>query len=468
MSFFIGHKVSVCIIILILLFCMSCTSEGIYEDIVPVCQVPNQTPKGNSFSYDSIGRVNAVKKAYQMVDLEFVPLLSIEHNTGTFSQGEKHKGLIYSSVKEIETYVGNNVSFHTFMTAVNNPRSVLYTEQINKAPYHGVNCKAYYGTVCSGLVCYALGLNRPRLNSFDFPESPLMQELDSIIPENLCLADILWRKGHVALVTDLVRDDNGMITTIEYCEAIGSCCKKRHVSRIKFLESTMKNFTKVFRYKQIASNTDYIPVNEFVAVSDEALVPFVYNEALCVNKGDKSCYFEGERVVINILCDEASKVEIYKDNILYDSFPVEPHSDIPLVNLPYGDYKARVLHNDAIIDSIKPVYMGKMTRGSQGQTQYSKFTCWKVVNGEVNLSKGSRRIYFSSVNAIPDQIICCTINGTRPPLSKGFYHIITDEDIQKGYVDVDYSKMTSEYPYIQVLFSTEFGNIIHKPINWYE
>ena len=44
------------------------------------------------------------------------------------------------------------------MTAIHNPRSKIYTEKLDQSPYHGYNCKAYYGTVCSGLVSYALGI----------------------------------------------------------------------------------------------------------------------------------------------------------------------------------------------------------------------------------------------------------------------------------------------------------------------
>lgn len=136
-----------------------------------------------------------------MTDITFTPRNPIDYNSGTYQPGTTYKGLIYSSVKETETYVGENVSFHTFITAVKNPQSKLYTERVDQYPYHGVNCKAYYGTVCSGLVSYALGLV-PRYATFDFPESDLMDIVDYSLPENLQIADVLWRDGHVALITE--------------------------------------------------------------------------------------------------------------------------------------------------------------------------------------------------------------------------------------------------------------------------
>ena len=139
-------------ILLTLLF-LSCSSK---EDVFPNIIEKNSADKLSSLL--EIGSLNAVKKARQMTDISFTPLKPIEANHRTYKSGKKYTGLIYSSVKEIGTYVGPNITFHTFMTAIHNPRSKIYTEKINELPYHGTNCKAYYGTVCSGLVSYALGI----------------------------------------------------------------------------------------------------------------------------------------------------------------------------------------------------------------------------------------------------------------------------------------------------------------------
>ena len=69
--------------------------------------------------------------------------------------------MAYSSVKEINTYVGRNVSFYTFMTAVNNPKSKIYTEDLSAPPYHGTHSATYYGITCSQAVNYALGIKGP-------------------------------------------------------------------------------------------------------------------------------------------------------------------------------------------------------------------------------------------------------------------------------------------------------------------
>ena len=154
-----------------------------------------------------MGAINAVKKAYQLTDIAFTPLLPIAYNTGIYQPEYTYKGMIYSSVKEIGTYVGSNISFHTFMTAIHNPRSRIYTERIDQSPYNGTNCRSYYGTVCSDLVSYALGIT-PIYRSYDFVASDEMEELDFSDHNAFHLADVLWTDGHVALITDVVRDSD--------------------------------------------------------------------------------------------------------------------------------------------------------------------------------------------------------------------------------------------------------------------
>ena len=134
-----------------------------------------------------------------MTDLQFTPKDTIRANGNlVYIADNSYQGLIYSSVKELAQFVGEEVSFHTFMTAVNNPRSKLYTEDVSKSPYHGLNCRAYYGTVCSGLVSYALGFY-PKYFADDFPLMKCMKEVDSSTADSIKVADVLWRNGHVAI-----------------------------------------------------------------------------------------------------------------------------------------------------------------------------------------------------------------------------------------------------------------------------
>lgn len=433
------------LLLLSALGCMGCSSE---EDML-YHAIPSQTSAGSSISasvnYDSLGRINAVKKAYQMTDIEFTPLNPITANSRTYQISETYKGLIYSSVKEIGTYVGRNVSFHTFMTAIHNPRSKIYTEQINKSPYHGTNCKAYYGTVCSGLVSYALGISN---GSYDFPNSSVMVEIDPTEIDSVHVADVLWKSGHVALITDISKDTEGKVTGMEICEAVQNGCRRYSISESKFHSLMTSSFKRIYRYTELYKNTDYTPAPEFVAVMDETPIPFVYNDDLCADKGDKACYLENEKITINIMHDY-EYMEIYKDNEPYMKIDATTDGDVVLENLPYGDYKANICYGP---NHVK-----------------SDFTYWKVVNIELLPDRASGRLYFRSANAVPTGMSFSNKSGSRSAAKPTLFRCtITDRDRANGYIEIPQEQTQEEFPYINFYFSTDYGKIKNKPISWFD
>ena len=388
------------------------------------------------------GAINAVKKAYQLTDVSFIPLQPIAYNKGEYQPNTTYKGMIYSSVKEIGTYVGSNISIHTFMTAVHNPRSRIYTDRIDESPYNGTNCRSYYGTVCSAMVSYALGLV-PIHATYDFLSSPEMEELDYSAFDDFHIADVLWRSGHVAMITDVVRAPNDSTMSIEISEAIMTGCKRYMVSRSSFQTSFSNNFKRRFRYKSLDQNINYLSVPEFVPVFDEKEVPFKYNNDICVDKGDKSCYFVGEDVVLNVL-SMGDAVDIYRDGIFQKTIELETE-DIRLTDLPYGLYQARLVRRDG----------------------YSDFTSWIVVDGTIVPARNEMRIYCKSDNSTPISVFFCGKTGGRSySIDKTICREVTEEEITKGYIEISSEKKIPNNPYFIITFATEFGNISTTPIEW--
>lgn len=410
-----------------------------------------------------IGAQNAVKKAYQMTDLFFTPLAPIGYRFGFFEEGVNYQGVIYSSAKELEKFVGNDISIYTYMTAIHNPRSKIYTEDISQPPYHGLNCRTYYGAVCSSFVSHALGIV-PKYWANDFPLSDLMREVDFTNPDSIQIADVLWRKGHVALITDIIKDGNNMNTTFEISECIDKGCRRYSRSRKQFIDLMNASFTKVFRYTELYKNTDYTPYPEFVAVKGETPVGFEYNDDLCVDRGDRSCYREDEEVVINVMRDY-ERMEIYKDgNLLYEK-EYDGNHDVKLSNLEYGDYKARIIYTEETPNNIHAPTMN--TRSGNSET-FSYYTYWKVVNVEVVADRTNGRIYFSSANAVPQCVRYCNIHGNGGSLVTSNIHILSKEEKLQGYIDVLPDEIKQKYPYVRVNFVTDYGRVINRPINWFE
>lgn len=388
------------------------------------------------------GAINAVKKAYQLTDISFTPLLPIANNQGTYLANQSYAGMIYSSVKEIGTYVGSNVSFHTFLTAIHNPKSRIYTDRIDESPYHGTNCRSYYGTVCSGMVSYALGLI-PIYASYDFVASEEMEEQDYSNLDGFHIADVLWRSGHVAMITDVVRDEKDSVVTIEIAEAIRSGCRRYSVSRDEFHSLHSRNFQKILRYNYLDRNISYTSVPEIVPVFDEIGIPFSYNDDICVDKGDRSCYFAGEDVVLNVFTS-GDAVEIYKDGAFH-SVINNVTEDIRLTDLEYGLYQARVVKGD----------------------KYSDYTTWLTVDYKVIPSGSEMKLYFSSNNSVPLVISFCNKSGGRSySVSETICRKFTEEEIANGCMVVSPEKIKKNQPFFKITFATEFGNISTTPIEW--
>lgn len=391
------------------------------------------------------GKLNAIKKAYQFTEIPFVPTGVIEINKGydPYLPDVEYKGLPYSSTKEIGTSVPGAVSFYTFVTAVRNPRSKLYTEHIDELPYHGGNCRAYYGTVCSSLVSYALGL-KPAMGSSGFVESDLMEDIGYKVPEDVEVGDVLWVKSHVAIITDMQLDKEGMVQMVEVSETVHTGSRRRQYKRNAFDDMMHSRFDKVIRYNFIENNTEYQAFPEIVPVLEEIPVPISYNDDLCVDKGDRSNYLVGEDVTINIFSLYDSVV-VYKDNERYACFTAgNGYGDVTMSNLPYGSYSACLWSNK----------------------NKTKETSWIVVDYNVSYYKGEQVIYFSSMNSTPTLVRLCSISGGRGVSSeKLLLRYITEEERTAGrlYVPVD-KYYDDKHSYVQVKFKTAFGTASTRPI----
>lgn len=401
----------------------------------------------------NLGQLNCIRKAYQMALFEWTPKVAnaIPNNSGTFP-ASKQSGMIYSSAKEYTQFVFEDVSLETFMTAVNNPRSVLYTENINGQSsrsalgrtYHGINCAAYYGSVCSGLLTFAYGLPK-NVTTYEFRHWDKMEVIADQTPYGLEIGDAVWQQGHIQLVTGITKDKYGFITDIEIVENAASTTKIKHYS-VDALQNYITTYDCVLlRYKELYANRSYTPLTDFVAVMDETKGTYNYNNDLCPNYGDKSNYNEGDVVVLNLRTDYASAgfttIEVYKGDILLVSKAISGQ-DETLFGLAHGDYKARIV-------------------GASN----SEYCYFKVVNAEV--TRNGDLFTFSSENATPLYYEFCDIEGRRSYDIVGLStHTFTDAELQSGSATPTGEIVSGgNYHYLKVHFQTEYGRII-KVIDW--
>lgn len=388
------------------------------------------------------GRINAIQKAHLLTDIHFIPLNTFQGNGILYQKDVEYSGMIYSSVKEIGTYVGNNVGLYTFLTAVNNPRSVLYTTDLSKEPYNGKNCHAYYGTVCSSFVSYALGIV-PGLGSYDFPVSELFDKVNYTSPEDIEVADVLWFPGHVALVTG-TGNKKGYVSSVEVSQAVGEGCVRRVYDREGFEDLMNGGFQSVFRYRYLYNNTD--PDIDYTTLLKD--VDDFSKNAICVNKGDKYCYLEGETVVLNVFKDYKSII-VSRDGDIITKFSNGESGDLVLDDLLFGDYRASITLDDGTIG---------------GETE------WIVVNYSVSFDPSNNTVYFNSTNAIPESARLTNKAGGRGglPLTEVFSRLLTEEEVSRSSVTIPANLLNDECPYYSITYKTKFGRISLPPQLWKE
>lgn len=375
-----------------------------------------------------------IKRARQIACIQWTPNGTIPKAGGAYPPNKVRTGIPYSSVKELDKFIGQEVSFTTFMSAVHNPRSVLYTENVSQPPYSGVNCSTYYGTVCSMAVNYALGIDYP-IESSMYPTLSLFEEVAQKSLTNALPGDIVWRKGHVFLLLDIVRLGKE-ITSVSVLES-------RNVTSIKtysydaLLSSIEKYDWVVYRFKYLAGSTNYKPIPFIINEGDEHC-EYNYNEELCVNRGDESSFREGENVVIDVFSSAYDQALVYKDGVLFRTLDIETDK-IVLSGLPFGDYSVQLKDDDSV----------------------SKPTYFEVIQTEVSMRKCGVSVFLnaSSKNASIKYIVYCTSTGARKRI------IPVSHDTEESDTFVIPSPNTHGL-YLKVFFKGKYGLVSNEPIEF--
>ena len=283
-------------------------NDGAVEE-VPVEKMDSITFDYNIGNYitpyakDSITSNEVLERAWKMVSLKWTPLRPVPRRDGNYyPAGVTVTGVPYSEVKEINTYLFQDVSYHTFMTAVHSPKSVLYTVDISQPPYQGSYCATYYGAVCSSAVMWALGIDIPyysydlaNLSDFTVNEH---QEIDS-----LQVCDVIWKTGHVQMIYSMVYKADTLYQ-IKTFEMAGFKAHFNTYTKSQFLDMWNTYGYVGYRYNKLIRSTEPIIYHEWE--------PIAYNDYLCPSKGDKSVYRSTDTITVHIYDTTYSKVVLSK------------------------------------------------------------------------------------------------------------------------------------------------------------
>ena len=369
----------------------------------------------DSFKQRSYSGVEvALRRMEQMALLKWTPLgRNIPSRYGVYASNTTYSGLPYSLAIKTDSHIGTQVSLYTFMTALYNPFSVLYTEDLRKSPYHGFECAPYYGSTCSNSVMYALGIEAP-FYTYMIPLIPGMLKCQKQTPDDIELCDILLKSGHVVMVYGIDRDGAGNIVQIKIFETTSENKKDtwiRDFSMDEFRNYWSSNNFVRYQYSYLKDNMNYEPCF-FVPLNGEPSQQVNHPLSICTTKGDCVSFLEGDNVEISVLYSGYSTIELYRNGSYYLSKMLSIPNTI-FKDLPFGDYKARLV---------------------TGEGQHSSdYTSFEVIDAKVSgLKNNSIKVYYSSSNATA-QFLVLSDKEQNP----SFYYLLSDIDRANGFYLID-------------------------------
>lgn len=394
-------------------------STRIYESVL----------KEDGFYHDyplNKGVQNVIRRVDQLLDLSWTPVNDIpKHPNGFFQKGKGVTGIPYSFGAESDGVVGIDISLDTFISALRNPYSYMYTIDLRKPPYKEILAGPYYGVVCSSAVASFLGMDFHYV-TYLLDSCPWLSRLPEQRPESIRLGDIIWQKDHVMLVYDIARNVDGSIAKVTIAEGNLPLTRRFTISFDEFNNRWNTKSYIIYCYTDIGK-TVFNPSHYMV--DSEIRIP--YPASVCTARGDRVCFKKGDPVILNTLEESSCEVLLYKDNELYGSFISKDHHLI-LENLEYGNYFATVKHDNNMLEG----------------------SLFCVIDYDVQLSivkKGILRVSFQSRNAEACYVAFCNSQYRYVSVFP-----LSNTDIERGYIRVPFS---SDNCSVRVFFRGEYGRI---------
>ena len=437
----------------------------------------------------TLQQLNTIKKAMQLVKIKWTPKATLPGKndpTGTAHlAGVEQTGIPYSGNWHDYKYVGIEVSLHTFMTAVNNPYSLLYTENINKdnsksawgATYYNTNGWMYYGTVCCGFTASVNGQPTKYGNTVIPKVAKTTGIFIPVYPQRdvntIRIGDVADNSSHSFVVYAIHHDATGAIDKIKYAESTGSnnSCRIITCNSPESFYSTLDRvgnpFT-LYRVADLYKNVDYKP-SPYIPLTDygETAETVTYNNDICCFAGDRATFMEGNRVAINYNLtatpsQDWTSIELYKDDVLDETYLL---SEIDQSALDESQQN-HALDLGTTLAAGK--YKARLTDG----TNNSDYTYFEVLNNDITITDKGDGSYTIKVNSgEPMMYVYC---GQLQ--DEGWFYnkagrepdwLESDANEMRLYFDAllaDWGIDTDSCHYVRVVLKGEYGMAATPPI----
>ncbi len=222
-----------------------------------------------------------------------------------YALDKKHKGAPYSNGGYDGRMIGHDIFLKTYLAAVENPESVLYTTDLRG---QAVNAAAFYGTVCSALASYSLQLGTQVISSYyGKPYREGVELAEPQTAQGAQVGDVLWNRGHVAMVTGITRGDDGKTTHVRVSESVAPLVTVHNYTAEEFDSRMIQRKSILYRITDhdLWRGNNRAEQHLFPDYEADANIPSI-NRTLLLDLGDWVVYNRGQPVKINIM-DKDSK-----------------------------------------------------------------------------------------------------------------------------------------------------------------
>jgi hypothetical protein len=302
-------------------------------------------------------RQSTVDRARILSQVRWTPVAETMPNRkgGFFEAGKENIGVPYSSVRSEGRYIGFDIGLRTFLAAVENPQSVLYTENLTGKVS---NAAAYYGSVCSAYTSYALGCGIWEVSRRYGPQ--ISDGIRLVQPQSADAAqvgDVIYTPhatetsgSHVEMVTAVIKNAAGRVISVRVDESRPPTTATTERSAAAFNAHLTSRNKQLFRIKDLeawrgANRSEPLLFPNYEA---DALKPTI-NRALLLDLGDWVPYQKGKPVKFNVMDRDQLGVKsliIRRGDQMVEEIALEgPGVHERTLDL-CGDYTAQVIHRD--------------------------------------------------------------------------------------------------------------------------
>ena len=298
----------------------------------------------------------AVEYARIMSRVKWTPVASGMPNRrgGYFEAGTEYTGVPYSSVKTVGRCIGFDIYLKTFLAAVENPQSVLYTENLSGKVS---NAAPYYGKVCSTFTSYALQCALPYRSSHHDPV--FRNGVVLVDPQSAQAAepgDVIYTPpaklgagSHVEIVT-AVEKSGDRVTAVRVEESAPPTTRNTLRSASAFDSHISSRNRKLYRITDFDAWHGHNKAESFLFPNyrEDSATPAI-NRVLLLDRGDWVPYYRDQAVKFNVMDRDSQGVQtlvIQRGDTVVEEIALRGRGVIERLLSDCGDYTARCVMSD--------------------------------------------------------------------------------------------------------------------------